>query len=556
MFETTMSPLVQKINALYAQNKGVNYPPCTEQMINAICEFVNTHSIQTLSGITVKSQTANESSTTVVLQLNFTRPDGSTDTGEITLDLATVVGPQGPIGPEGPQGKQGEVGPMGPEGPIGPKGENGQDGTSFQILGVANSVDLLPTPTLERVGQAYGIGESEPYDVYVCGFKDGILQWINFGTIQGPEGQIGPQGPKGETGAVGPEGPEGPQGPQGEIGPIGPVGPVGPEGPEGPEGPQGPQGETGPEPTIKQLYEYTCHIGSSFTCSVVTPVDIGDKTALTPAEFAQYFGTDIYICSGSRGMTSADTGVQISQYVRSTGTRFEVRVRYATEGAEHTYVSTSDCTVVKRDIGQIYVASDMGKVLQSGTVTTSADGGNASAELVQSGEKYVLNLTLPKGPQGTAGKAGTNAPNFNLLANYSGTWSASISTGTVTVATETGALEVFKVSKPTASFQNVNVTVNCTKTFTLGGTKTVRIGGSVFCKEHAPTGFSIQVLDASGTVVGTINGNGSTTYYAGYANGTVSLTAGTYRLRFNITIFMNGTTEGNLLVSTPVVVLA
>ena len=64
--------------------------------------------------------------------------------------------------------------------------------------------------------------------------------WVDGGSIQGPQGiqgEQGIQGPQGEQGVEGPEGPQGIQGPQGETGADSTV--------PGPEGPQGPQGEPG-----------------------------------------------------------------------------------------------------------------------------------------------------------------------------------------------------------------------------------------------------------------------------------------------------------------------
>jgi Chaperone of endosialidase/Collagen triple helix repeat (20 copies) len=69
---------------------------------------------------------------------------------------------------------------------------------------------------------------------------------------QGPQGITGPQGPQGVTGPQGPQGVTGPQGPTGPRGATGPQGPQGVTGPTGPSGvsivgPQGPQGVTGPQ---------------------------------------------------------------------------------------------------------------------------------------------------------------------------------------------------------------------------------------------------------------------------------------------------------------------
>lgn len=166
-----------------------------------------------------------------------------------------IAGVQGPKGEQGVQGIQGETGATGPQGPMGPQGEKGENGTSFKISGYFNTLEELqsgvPAPS---VGDAYGVGENAPYNIYIYSGSE----WIDNGTIQGPQGPAGPQGPQGiqgekgepgiqgnvgPTGPQGETGPQGPQGPQGNIGPIGPAGPQGETGPQGPQGIQGPQGE-------------------------------------------------------------------------------------------------------------------------------------------------------------------------------------------------------------------------------------------------------------------------------------------------------------------------
>lgn len=204
-------------------------------------------------------------------------------------------GDKGDTGPKGADGAQGAEGPQGPEGPAGPQGEKGETGSGFKVLDyydtLADLEDWVPNP---NVGDAYGVGTAEPYDIYIYGKTSG---WVNNGPLQGaqgPEGpagadgadgangvsathswngtvltitsasgtssadlkgekgetgEQGPQGEKGETGEQGPQGEtgaQGEQGPQGEQGVQGEQGPTGETGPTGPEGPQGPQGETGP----------------------------------------------------------------------------------------------------------------------------------------------------------------------------------------------------------------------------------------------------------------------------------------------------------------------
>lgn len=150
------------------------------------------------------------------------------------------------VQPKNVKGPQGETGATGPQGPQGPQGE---PGTGLVIKGYYESyaalIAAVPSPV---EGDVYGVGTSEPYDIYVWDNVNSV--WVNNGPLQGP---AGPQGPQGETGATGPQGPKGDtgetgaQGPQGEAGATGPQGPKGDTGETGAQGPQGETGATGPQ---------------------------------------------------------------------------------------------------------------------------------------------------------------------------------------------------------------------------------------------------------------------------------------------------------------------
>lgn len=207
-----------------------------------------------------------------VAVINQINADEETFTTYGSYQLVGAQGPKGPVGPEGPQGPEGKQGPKGekgekgdkgdqgerglqgiqgvmglqgpkgdtgPQGPIGPQGIQGiqglqgipgEDGTSFQIVANVSTVGDLPTADVSLLGRAYSVGETKPYDIYVCEQSGELLSWINHGPIQGPKGDIGPQGPqgpqgikgdKGDTGATGKQGPQGEQGPQGVKGDSG-----------------------------------------------------------------------------------------------------------------------------------------------------------------------------------------------------------------------------------------------------------------------------------------------------------------------------------------------
>lgn len=167
-------------------------------------------------------------------------------------------GPKGDTGAQGPKGETGERGPKGDPGERGPKGETGaqgpqgETGAGFLVKGYYETASVLETSVQgPMAGDAYGVGTSEPYDIYIF---DGVTEnWVNNGPLQGAKGEKGEKGDKGETGAQGPQGDPGTdgakgepgeQGPKGETGAPGEQGPKGETGSTGPQGPQGPAGKT------------------------------------------------------------------------------------------------------------------------------------------------------------------------------------------------------------------------------------------------------------------------------------------------------------------------
>lgn len=72
--------------------------------------------------------------------------------------------------------------------------ENGAyDGKNFQILGYYASPEALMAAVTEpERGDAYGVGAQSPYDVYIYNAAD--AQWVNNGSIQGPQGDTGESG--------------------------------------------------------------------------------------------------------------------------------------------------------------------------------------------------------------------------------------------------------------------------------------------------------------------------------------------------------------------------
>lgn len=66
----------------------------------------------------------------------------------------------------------------------------GQPGNGFKILGYYSTVSALTSSVASpSVGDAYGVGASEPYDIYIF---DGVTgKWINNGQLQGAQGKPG-----------------------------------------------------------------------------------------------------------------------------------------------------------------------------------------------------------------------------------------------------------------------------------------------------------------------------------------------------------------------------
>ena len=166
-----------------------------------------------------------------------------------------AAGERGPQGIQGPQGIPGETGPQGERGPQGPKGDKGdpgpkgETGSGFVVKGYYGTVSALQTSVKNpAVGDAYGVGASEPYDIYIY---DGVTHtWINNGPLQGAKGDPGPKGDKGDKGEPGEQGPKGDTGPIGKTGPQGEQGIQGQKGDPGKDGADGPAGKDGITPTI------------------------------------------------------------------------------------------------------------------------------------------------------------------------------------------------------------------------------------------------------------------------------------------------------------------
>ena len=127
------------------------------------------------------------------------------------------TGAQGSKGDTGAQGPKGDPGERGPKGETGVQGPKGETGAGFLVKGYYETASALEASVQEPMaGDAYGVGVSEPYDIYIF---DGVTEsWINNGPLQGARGEKGDKGDPGADGAPGKDGAQGPAGADGTPG--------------------------------------------------------------------------------------------------------------------------------------------------------------------------------------------------------------------------------------------------------------------------------------------------------------------------------------------------
>lgn len=154
---------------------------------------------------------------------------------------------KGEKGDKGDQGKQGEPGTPGAKGD---KGDKGDTGAGFKVLGYYGSVSALEAAvTSPNVGDAYGVGTSQPYDIYILDGTTGA--WVNNGPLQGAKGDKGDKGDAfvysdftpAQLAAL--KGEKGDKGDPGETGATGAPGAKGDKGDPGTDGAPGAKGDKG-----------------------------------------------------------------------------------------------------------------------------------------------------------------------------------------------------------------------------------------------------------------------------------------------------------------------
>lgn len=175
---------------------------------------------------TVEAQTAgvkitliDQQGTTEAVVLNGAKGDkGDPFTyGDFTPEqLATLKGDKGDQGEKGEAFTYNDFTPEQLSALKGPKGDKGDTGAGFKVLGYYATAEALTAGvTVPEIGDAYGVGTAEPYDIYIY---DAVNGWINNGPLQGvkgDKGETGPQGPKGDTGETGAAGAPGSAGADG-----------------------------------------------------------------------------------------------------------------------------------------------------------------------------------------------------------------------------------------------------------------------------------------------------------------------------------------------------
>ena len=168
----------------------------------------------------------------------------------------------------------------------------------IKVVGEGKTIADLPDASTYQgeYGDAYAIGESSPFTLYIWTRANGThpsAYWFNIGKFP----LVGPQGPKGEDGAPGAQGPTGATGPQGIPGPTGATGAQGPQGPQGPQGIQGPQGPQGAKGDAGEPFKIAGKLAS--TSLLPNPSTVDRNTAYLIPDATEPDTYDMYVITGT-----------------------------------------------------------------------------------------------------------------------------------------------------------------------------------------------------------------------------------------------------------------
>lgn len=270
------------------------------------------------------------------------------------------------------------------------------DELGIKVLGVYPNLQtaLTAVPGPYYYGDAFEVGTTKPYQLYIYTRKDGseqIGEWIDFGPFPAP-GPKGDKGDKGDAGTPGRDGERGLQGLPGPQGIHGLKGDTGATGPIGPKGPKGDKGDVGPSMNIQatltsadQLPTPTMalkEIGAAY----LIPHTTGSEThkhiwVIQGTSEANLQWTDLGI-SGEQGpagapgqdglgwntltdvnLTLGDTTVQ---YDTTDGIQISSTARFTAQGTNHDAMMDLALPVVGKDGITIDKAADAEKIEISG----------------------------------------------------------------------------------------------------------------------------------------------------------------------------------------------
>ena len=308
----------------------------------------------------------------------------------------------------------------------------------IKVVGEGKTIADLPDASTYQgeYGDAYAIGESSPYTLYIWTRANGThpsAYWFNIGKFP----LVGPQGPKGEDGAPGAQGPTGATGPQGMPGPTGATGAQGPQGPQGPQGIQGPQGPQGAKGDAGEPFKIAGKLTS--TSLLPDPSTVDRNTAYLIPDASEPGTYDMYVITGTDTLMwdnaghvqsiegpqgpqgpQGPTGAQGAKgddgldYLSYTGFK-----RDTVEPYEHNETFTLSAFSRTPVVGDIFFRRHI--------VTNSEDTKIVSAymeqcEVVSVGTNVtakILNWSYILGPTGTQGEAGNATYIYNGLLDSS-----------------------------------------------------------------------------------------------------------------------------------------
>lgn len=307
----------------------------------------------------------------------------------------------------------------------------------IKVVGEGETIADLPDASTYQgdYGDAYAIGESSPYTLYIWTRANGTHPadyWFNIGKFP----LVGPQGPKGEDGAPGAQGPTGATGPQGMPGPTGATGAQGPQGPQGAQGIQGPQGPQGAKGDAGEPFKIAGKLAS--TSLLPDPSTVERNTAYLIPDATEPDTYDMYVITGTdtlmwdnAGHVQSVEGPQGPQGAQGpTGATGPQGEKGAT-GAQGQSIFFIDEAITQGStaVTLANVTNPKGKAIQIGDILVSsyADtiGAMAYIAAISGGLAqidYVDSLKGEKGEQGAKGDPGEKGEQGNNRVVYSGSY--------------------------------------------------------------------------------------------------------------------------------------